>query len=465
MTVSVAVPVTPLTVSVAPVFWTASVTGAAADVAVCATGSVALAAAVVAGSAVGAGSPAWKPPLVVGSAAVAASLAGAASACGCWAACCATALCSFACDTAFADGPPPWPPWPWAGSTGAAGSGAAVVVASGAASAGSGAAVVVASTGSGAAVVVASTGSAVAAAVSVTPSLTASTVPVAASSPVMLTVDIAARSGSASATSPAISSGDSSPWCLGSIGTYLRVAFEPARGIGKSTPRGGGGSRWDWGRQPGGASSRDAVMGPPDFLQKGSLAADLGKPASTRVARRPSHQPRSGSRQTEKRTSGRAFVGTATGEPLASSHPSREEPAMAAQKTSARKKSRPKRDKGEDKTTDYEKELAGYLQERIKPGLNQGSIPMLARSIAKEIARRQQETNGASEEPEEQDEPDAEAEDQPTDEVEDESRPTRSRTSPKTRSRTSPKTRSRTSRRRGRGRARGRARGRGRGRA
>ena len=92
---------------------------------------------------------------------------------------------------------------------------------------------------------------------------------------------------------------------------------------------------------------------------------------------------------------------------------------MAAQKTSARKKSQPKRDKGEDKSTDYEKELAGYLQERIKPGLNQGSIPMLARSIAKEIARRQQETNGASEEPEEQDEPDAEAEVQPTDEVED----------------------------------------------
>ena len=54
-------------------------------------------------------------------------------------------------------------------------------------------------------------GSVVAAAVSVTPSLTASTVPVAASSPVMLTVDIAARSGSASAISPSSSSGESSP--------------------------------------------------------------------------------------------------------------------------------------------------------------------------------------------------------------------------------------------------------------
>ena len=36
----------------------------------------------------------------------------------------------------------------------------------------------------------------------------------------------------------------------------------------------------------------------------------------------------------------------------------------------------------------YEQELAHYLQERIKPGLNRGSIPLLARSIAKEIAHR-----------------------------------------------------------------------------
>ena len=93
---------------------------------------------------------------------------------------------------------------------------------------------------------------------------------------------------------------------------------------------------------------------------------------------------------------------------------------MAAQQT-ARKQSRSKRDKRDDKTTDYEKELAGYLQERIKPGLNQGSIPLLARSIAKEIVRRQEESSGASEEPEEQDEPGAEAEDEPIDEVEDQS--------------------------------------------
>jgi hypothetical protein len=46
----------------------------------------------------------------------------------------------------------------------------------------------------------------------------------------------------------------------------------------------------------------------------------------------------------------------------------------------------------------YEQELAGYLQERIKPGLNSGAIPLLARSIAKEIARRerpQSESEGA----------------------------------------------------------------------
>src|SRR5690349_23332407 len=36
----------------------------------------------------------------------------------------------------------------------------------------------------------------------------------------------------------------------------------------------------------------------------------------------------------------------------------------------------------------YEQELADYLQERIKPGLNSGAIPMLARSIAKDIAKR-----------------------------------------------------------------------------
>jgi hypothetical protein len=38
---------------------------------------------------------------------------------------------------------------------------------------------------------------------------------------------------------------------------------------------------------------------------------------------------------------------------------------------------------------DYETELAHYLQERIKPGLSRSAIPLVARSIAKEIARHE----------------------------------------------------------------------------
>jgi hypothetical protein len=93
---------------------------------------------------------------------------------------------------------------------------------------------------------------------------------------------------------------------------------------------------------------------------------------------------------------------------------------MAAQQT-ARKQSRSKRDKKpEDEATQYEQELASYLQERIKPGLNKGSIPLLARSIAKEIARDR--PDGASSDTKEQDEPAAEADLEPTDEAEDEPR-------------------------------------------
>ena len=71
---------------------------------------------------------------------------------------------------------------------------------------------------------------------------------------------------------------------------------------------------------------------------------------------------------------------------------------MASQKSATAKRARFKR--GDKKQTDhgtsqngngneaaaYEQELAHYLQERIKPGLNRGSIALLARSIAKEIA-------------------------------------------------------------------------------
>jgi hypothetical protein len=65
----------------------------------------------------------------------------------------------------------------------------------------------------------------------------------------------------------------------------------------------------------------------------------------------------------------------------------------------------------EEEVASYEKELAGYLQERIKPGLNSGAIPLLARSIAKEIAHREH-PNGTSDEAAVEDEPDAEADDE-----------------------------------------------------
>jgi hypothetical protein len=73
---------------------------------------------------------------------------------------------------------------------------------------------------------------------------------------------------------------------------------------------------------------------------------------------------------------------------------------MANQKsaTARRARSRPGDKKQADRGTSqkgngneaatYEQELAHYLQERIKPGLKRGSIPLLARSIAKEIAHR-----------------------------------------------------------------------------
>ena len=43
----------------------------------------------------------------------------------------------------------------------------------------------------------------------------------------------------------------------------------------------------------------------------------------------------------------------------------------------------------EDQPVDYEQGLATYLQERIKPNLSRSTIPLVARSIAKEIAVRE----------------------------------------------------------------------------
>lgn len=60
----------------------------------------------------------------------------------------------------------------------------------------------------------------------------------------------------------------------------------------------------------------------------------------------------------------------------------------------------------EDELARYQKELAEYLQERIKPGLNSGAIPLLARSIAKDLAQREP-PNGASPVPEAGETPEA----------------------------------------------------------
>jgi hypothetical protein len=95
---------------------------------------------------------------------------------------------------------------------------------------------------------------------------------------------------------------------------------------------------------------------------------------------------------------------------------------MAKQPPAARKQTRSKRDKQqeaepgtgqnghEEEVERYEQELVGYLQERIKPGLNRGAIPLLVRSIAKEIAHREHVT-GVSEDAEPEDDR-AEADDE-----------------------------------------------------
>jgi hypothetical protein len=66
----------------------------------------------------------------------------------------------------------------------------------------------------------------------------------------------------------------------------------------------------------------------------------------------------------------------------------------------------------QDAATTHEQELAEYLQERIKPGLNRGAIPLLARSIAKEIVRREH-LGGGSEDHEADGEYDEKPDDEP----------------------------------------------------
>ena len=65
-------------------------------------------------------------------------------------------------------------------------------------------------------------------------------------------------------------------------------------------------------------------------------------------------------------------------------------------KPAAKPASKPaRRSNGDQAVSSREKELAGYLQKRIKPNLNSGAIPLLARSIAKEIAHQEQPANGS----------------------------------------------------------------------
>jgi hypothetical protein len=97
---------------------------------------------------------------------------------------------------------------------------------------------------------------------------------------------------------------------------------------------------------------------------------------------------------------------------------------MAKQQPSGRKQSGSKRDEKhesdssagknghEEEVAKYEQELAAYLQERIKPGLNRGAIPLLVRSLAKEIAHREH-PNGTPEPAEPDDEQSAESEPPP----------------------------------------------------
>jgi hypothetical protein len=67
----------------------------------------------------------------------------------------------------------------------------------------------------------------------------------------------------------------------------------------------------------------------------------------------------------------------------------------------------------ENNAAGYEHELAEYLQERIKPGLNSGAIPLLARSIAKEIAHRERPDDDAKASGDEDERPEAESDEDP----------------------------------------------------
>jgi len=103
---------------------------------------------------------------------------------------------------------------------------------------------------------------------------------------------------------------------------------------------------------------------------------------------------------------------------------------MAKQQTASRSKAQSKgtgSDKGTsgsgDEAATYEQELTELLQERIKPNLNRGSIPLLARSLAKDIAARQRTDEAEEDEPRDEaadDQPETDDEAQSDDERDEE---------------------------------------------
>ena len=87
-----------------------------------------------------------------------------------------------------------------------------------------------------------------------------------------------------------------------------------------------------------------------------------------------------------------------------------EPPVEREDEESANQNEAPGQEDGKDgyehELAQYETDLARYLQERIKPGLSRGAIPLLARSIAKDVARGEPpeppeggDSHGGSEEP------------------------------------------------------------------
>src|SRR3954467_13803197 len=76
-------------------------------------------------------------------------------------------------------------------------------------------------------------------------------------------------------------------------------------------------------------------------------------------------------------------------QPMATKQPPAARKPSRAKQPRSKRASKPQagaNGSGDEVATD-EQELASYLEERIKPGLNRGAIPLVARSIASEIAR------------------------------------------------------------------------------